>query len=52
VKELNRLLDGDPNNLAYRVLKAAALAHVGEYEAAAAIYEKMLARIPVRPSSG
>jgi predicted Zn-dependent protease len=43
LRELDTLLAEQPNNPAYRTLKAAALARVGDYEGAAAIYEKLSA---------
>jgi tetratricopeptide (TPR) repeat protein len=48
--ELNRetdlLLQAEPANPAFRVLKAAALARIGEFDAAIAIYEAVLKAFP------
>ena len=41
--ELDRLLDGDARNAAYRNLKAAVLCRVGEYERAITIYTELVA---------
>jgi tetratricopeptide (TPR) repeat protein len=45
---LDLLLTQYPNNPAYRTLKAAALASVGDYEGTAAIYEKLLRDQPAQ----
>jgi tetratricopeptide (TPR) repeat protein len=44
--EIDRLLESDPRNPSYRNLKAAALARIGEYDAAIALYAQMLKEFP------
>lgn len=47
--EVDRLLAIDPQNGSYQLLKAAILGRVGEYEAAAGLYEAVLADYPTQP---
>ena len=46
VEQADILLARDPENPGYRILKAAALVRIGEYDAAAALYAAMLAQHP------
>lgn len=46
LRELDVLLKADPRNPAYRFLRATALARIGEYEAAIAIYREILSEHP------
>ena len=49
--ELGILLKHEPRNPAYRALKAAALAQVGEYDEAARDYESLLKDFPQHPKA-
>jgi len=49
VAEVDRLLAEDPDNPGYRNLKAAALARIGEYEQAIALYGAVLKDQPRQP---
>ena len=51
IEQADILLKSDPRNPGYRALKAAALAHIGEYQAAIDIYEKLLKTHPDQPRS-
>jgi len=46
LKQLDLLLKADPENPSYKFLRAAALARIGEYDAAIAIYRDVLAKYP------
>ncbi|MBX7250211.1 MAG: sulfotransferase [Caulobacteraceae bacterium] len=46
VAQVDQLLARDPDNPAYRILKAAALVRIGEYEAAADLYAAVLKAHP------
>lgn len=45
-READLLLQAEPENPAFRVLKAAALARIGDFDAAIAIYEQILSAFP------
>jgi tetratricopeptide (TPR) repeat protein len=49
LREVERLLGGDPRNPGYRSLQAAALARLGEYERSIATYAGLLADYPGQP---
>ena len=49
IEEVDRLLASDPHHPAYRSLKAAALAQIGEYQAAIDGYTGVLAEHPLQP---
>jgi len=46
LKHLDVLLKADPDNPSYKFLRAAALARIGEYDSAIAIYREVLAKNP------
>ena len=46
IVEIDRLLDNDPLNPAYRSLKAVSLCHIGDYAAAIDIYTHLVAAYP------
>jgi cytochrome c-type biogenesis protein CcmH/NrfG len=49
IAEVDRLLAEDPQNPAYRSLKAAALGRIGDYEEAVELYSSVLAEQPRQP---
>ena len=49
IPHLERLLAADPNETAYRNLLAACLGLVGEYQQAAALYDRLVAEHPRQP---
>ncbi len=49
IAEIDRLLQGEPRNPAYRALKGAALGQIGEYEQAIACYADVLKAYPNQP---
>lgn len=49
IRQTDILLERDPENPGYRVLKAAALVRIGDYEDAIALYSAVLARHPEQP---
>ena len=49
IPHLERLLASDPNETAYRNLLAACLGLVGEYQQAAALYDRLVAEHPRQP---
>lgn len=48
-QQADNLLAKEPHNLGYLSLLAASLAHLGEYEASIAHYQRILARVPDQP---
>lgn len=49
IAQADFLLERDPENAGYRILKAAALVRIGDYEDAIALYAAVLARHPEQP---
>lgn len=51
ISQADILLDRDPENAGYRILKAAALVRIGDYEESIALYASVLARHPQQPKT-
>ncbi len=51
ISQADILLERDPENAGYRILKAAALVRIGDYDEAIALYAAVLARHPEQPKT-